>query len=114
MIAAICEEIPSCRRRFREWTPYLERPGIWPGVHHGLISQIQAMLNPLLRPKYVASVEERIYISDDDDPGRRVMIPDVRVDTVSTPRNSKRRPDSGEYLMVAEPGFITLLNEEIH
>lgn len=37
--------------------PYLESPVIWPDVHHGLISEIQAALNPRLRPRYVARVE---------------------------------------------------------
>jgi hypothetical protein len=50
--------------------PYLENPQLWPDVHHGLISDIQAELNRGLRPRYVARVELRVYISDDDDPGR--------------------------------------------
>lgn len=36
--------------------PYLETPDIWPDVHHELISQIQGVLNSLLRPLYVARV----------------------------------------------------------
>lgn len=28
--------------------PYLEDPGLWPDVHHGLISEMQAALNRLL------------------------------------------------------------------
>src|SRR5437667_3065576 len=62
--------------------PYLESPAIWPDVHHGLISGIQAALNPNLRPHYVARVEMRVYISDDDDPGRKALVPDVRVEAV--------------------------------
>jgi hypothetical protein len=45
--------------------PYLEAPEIWPNVHHGLISEIQASLNRSLRPKYRSLVEERVYISDE-------------------------------------------------
>ena len=60
--------------------PYLESPVIWPDVHHELISEIRAALNPNLRPSYVARVELRVYISDDDDPGREVLVPDVRVE----------------------------------
>lgn len=93
--------------------PYLERPGLWPDVHHGLISQIQANLTPLLRPKYVAGVELRVYISNDDDNGRKVMIPDVRVDTADYPKNGSNRSASASALVVDEPSFITLLNEEI-
>jgi hypothetical protein len=39
--------------------PYLEDPRRWPDVHHGLISELQATLNQLLRPKYYVRVEER-------------------------------------------------------
>ena len=59
--------------------PYLEEPGLWPDVHLGLISQIQAQLNQRLRPKYHVRVEERVYISDENDPGREVIIPDLRI-----------------------------------
>lgn len=57
--------------------PYLESPRIWPDVHHGLISQIRAALTPILRPGYVARVELRAYISDDNDPGRAAIVPDM-------------------------------------
>lgn len=93
--------------------PYLERPSLWPDVHHGLISQIQALLNPLLRPKYVAGVELRVYISDDDDPGRKVMIPDVRVDESGRPKIDRHRNGSRSSAIISEPTFITLLNEDI-
>jgi hypothetical protein len=47
--------------------PYLETPDLWPDVHHELISQIRSALNLRLRPKYVARVELRVYISEQDD-----------------------------------------------
>ena len=93
--------------------PYLERPGLWPDVHHELISQIRRALHPQLRPKYVASVELRVYISNDDDNGRKVMVPDVRVDKSNYPKNGPSRSASTSALVVDEPTFITLLNEEI-
>ena len=58
--------------------PYLEDPGLWPDVHHQLISEIQAILTGQLRPKYCVRIEERVYVSDENDPGRQVIIPDVR------------------------------------
>lgn len=59
--------------------PYLENPGLWPDVHHELISVARELLSGQLRPKYLVRVEERVYVSDEDDPGRRVIAPDVRV-----------------------------------
>jgi hypothetical protein len=61
--------------------PYLEAAAMWPDVHPELISEIQATLNLTLRPRYVARVDLRVYISDDDDPGRAALVPDVRVQT---------------------------------
>ncbi len=59
--------------------PYLEAPELWPNVHHGLISEIQATLHQRLRPRYRSLVEERVYISDEMDPGRKVIVPDVAI-----------------------------------
>src|SRR3954451_23477613 len=64
--------------------PYLEAPWLWPDVHHGLISETRATLNPNLRPRYVARVELRVYISDDDDPGRQAIVPDTEPSIVTT------------------------------
>jgi len=91
--------------------PYLEDPELWPDVHHGLISQIQSALNPQLRPNYVARVESRIYLSRDDDPGRRLMIPDVRVEVRPKPRTGKALRATS-VLEVAEPLEYPLLLDE--
>jgi hypothetical protein len=50
--------------------PYLETSHWWPTVHHGIINDLKAALNLQLRPRYFATVEERVYFSDEDDPGR--------------------------------------------
>jgi hypothetical protein len=93
--------------------PYLESPAIWPDVHHELISEIRAALNPRLRPRYVARVELRIYISDDDDPGREALVPDVRVERTSK-RRSAKLPKATPTLAIAEPLIVPmLLDEEI-
>src|SRR5437763_15475627 len=47
--------------------PYLEEPGLWPDVHHRLISFAALSLTQQLRPKYYARIEERTYISDEKD-----------------------------------------------
>ena len=96
--------------------PFLENPHVWPSVHATLIAEIQAALNGQLRPKYVARTELRIYVSDQDDLGRRVMIPDVRV--VETPDSwrfgSEQQPNEFAGIAIAEPVLATtLLDDEI-
>ena len=44
--------------------PYLENPGLWPDVHHMLISSYREMLAAQLRPKYLVGIEERTYIME--------------------------------------------------
>ncbi len=94
--------------------PYLEAPALWPDVHHGLISESQAVLNRELRPRYHVRVEERVYISDDEDPGRNVIIPDLRVAQVGhgvKTRHVTQPVSSGR--AVAPIEMTTLVQDEI-
>jgi hypothetical protein len=90
--------------------PYLETPNLWPDVHHRLLSEIQGALNPLLRPRYVARVELRVYVSDEDDPGREVLIPDVRLE--KTKRKGTRKPKGAPAVAIAEPLLVSLLIDD--
>ena len=58
---------------------YLEEPGLWPDVHTRIITHVSEVLTEVLRPKYYVRIEERVYISEEGDPGRKVMIPDIEV-----------------------------------
>jgi hypothetical protein len=44
--------------------PWLERPELWPDVHNSLIAAIRDSLAPRLRPRYVVSIEERVFVED--------------------------------------------------
>ncbi len=90
--------------------PYLETPELWPDVHHELISQIRSFLNPALRPRYVARVELRVYVSDDDDPGREAILPDVRVEKLK--RKGTRKPKDSSALAITEPLTVPLLIDD--
>lgn len=96
--------------------PWLENPVRWPGVHHHLISAIQDQLGGQLRPRYVALVEERVYISDDRDPGRRYINPDLHLaETEYGPSERIDITDESGGIAVAEPVVrVTLLDKEIH
>ena len=52
--------------------PYLEHPILWESIHARLIVAIANQLQPRLDPRYVASIEERVFV---EGPQRR--IPDV-------------------------------------
>lgn len=94
--------------------PFLESPRIWPDVHHELISQIRAALNPRLGPEYVARIELRVYFTGYDDPGIDVIIPDVRIEERETNGPKKPRKSNGAAVAIAEPMVLpTLIDDEI-
>jgi hypothetical protein len=94
--------------------PYLEEPGLWPDVHHELISVMRESLNAQLRPKYFARIEDRVYISDERDPGRRVIIPDLRVVGSDRGGQLRARPVGPAIAMVEPLEVTTLIEDEIH
>jgi hypothetical protein len=91
--------------------PYLESPSLWPDVHHEFISEIRAALNPKLRPKYVARVELRVYVSDEQDPGREVRVPDLRIERVQK-RNGRGKSSRVGSALMTEPRIISFPVEE--
>lgn len=66
--------------------PYLEHPEIWPGVHLLLIAALAESLAPQLRPKYLVSVEVRMYETTGEQ-SLLVGIPDVVVQKSQRQRN---------------------------
>lgn len=94
--------------------PYLEAPSLWPDVHHELLSVARELLNRRLRPQYHVRVEERVYISDDNDPGRKAIIPDLKIVDTGLPKSFRNSfQDAG--VSVAEPLILTtLIEDEIH
>lgn len=44
--------------------PYLEAPHLWPGIHASLIVYIRDQLQPLIRPRYLAAIEERVFFDE--------------------------------------------------
>jgi hypothetical protein len=85
--------------------PYLEHPVLWESVHHRLIITLANQLQPRLDPRYVASIEERVFI---EGPQRR--IPDIWI---------QKKRDARGALGIAEPeedtGVLLEVEElEIH
>ncbi len=49
--------------------PFLEHPVLWESVHARLIITIADQLQPRLDPRYIATIEERVFI---EGPQRRI------------------------------------------
>jgi hypothetical protein len=86
--------------------PYLERPEIWRDFHDSLITYIREALQPLLRPKYAALTQDRLYVIESERP----IYPDLAV--VETSASSEPRSSQG-VLVVDEPVVIPLWREEV-
>ncbi len=86
--------------------PYLEHHALWSGVHTALIVYIRDQLQPRLRPRYVAAIEERVYLDVRD----RLFGPDVRI--------QRTRPDvPGPAVALAEcdaPLRVRVPIEDVH
>lgn len=57
--------------------PYLEAPDLWGGVHTRLIAILGEMLARQVRPRFFVDTEDSVYVLGPDDPGRRLIRPDV-------------------------------------
>lgn len=55
--------------------PYIERPAIWADFHDRLIVHVQELIQPLIKPKYVALIQDRLYLTGVE----RAAFPDVTV-----------------------------------
>jgi hypothetical protein len=92
--------------------PYLEDPAIWSGVHAAILGAIFERLGPAVRPKYAVRYEERVYVTSEDDPGYRAIVPDLRVIERS---GSAPGPQAGSHLTIEEPvPVMQLEQEEVH
>ncbi|MHB1423965.1 MAG: DUF4058 family protein [Gemmataceae bacterium] len=92
--------------------PYLETLHLWADARHALLSEIQTTLNRALIPRYVARVELRVYVSDEDDPGRAALrSQDVRV-RKKPKRRGKNSIKPHEPVAVVEPLNISFLADD--
>jgi hypothetical protein len=104
-------------RIFPGMDPYLEHPDVWPGFHNRLVVYITNHLQPLLRPRYIAVVEGRVYLASPE----REVIPDIRIQPTQaqpvTPQATTAvlEADAPELLQVPiweqTEGFVTILDK---
>ena len=81
--------------------PHLEHPWLWPGVHQGIMTFCASALNATLPTRYVAALNERVYITGLDP----AIVPDIAVRLGST-----SQPHDGGAIM-AEVGDAPLVVE---
>jgi hypothetical protein len=95
--------------------PYLEDPGLWPDVHARFIAIASDYLAARLRPKYFVRIEERVYISDENDPGRSVLVPDIRI-AIPPGREWTAFAPGDPYEREAPEPIVatTMMDDEIH
>lgn len=88
--------------------PYQERQPIWGDFHDRFITYICADLQPLLRPRYVALTQDRLYVVESERP----IYPDV-----SVVRSASRAPSSSAATALLDetdaPAVFDLEREEI-
>ena len=77
--------------------PYLEDPEFWHGFHQRFIVYLSDLLQPKLSPRYIAAVEERVYV---EGPNRQIE-PDLSI------RWRSPRPEVED-----EAGGVAVLVEE--
>lgn len=97
--------------------PYVENPRIWPNAHHSLITLMRDRLASQLRPRYFVGMEDRAYLTDNDDPGFSVIVPDVQLvepDEFHSEWSPGTSNGGGVALEIAEPIVMTtLIDKEI-
>jgi hypothetical protein len=79
--------------------PYIEMTG-WTNFHTNLAVELQRRINPLVLPRYVANVEERIYMETQYP--ERTIIPDISVSRSGS--SGFTGGDSGTAVAELEPG----------
>jgi Protein of unknown function (DUF4058) len=73
---------------FPGMNPYLEHPDVWPQVHHLLISSLLETLVPQLLPKYIVTIDKRIYQASESEEDLLVGLPDITVQRSETQTES--------------------------
>jgi Protein of unknown function (DUF4058) len=87
--------------------PYIERPEIWPDFHDSLIGAVKAVLQPQLRPRYVALGRDRLYVIESDRP----IYPDLSI--IRTKAAKTSAPSAVAVVETDVPAVFELWREEL-
>ncbi len=86
--------------------PYLEHPVLWPSVHTRLMVALASQLRPHIRPRYVASVEERVYLEGTEEQ----RVPDVGVHRI----RQNGAPPLTTSAVMDTPLVVEVEGQEVH
>lgn len=86
--------------------PYMEKPCRWQDLHRRLIAYISEALQPQLRPKYIARIDERVELR----PTGKKVVPDFSV--IEPPRQISEIQTAYGALIADEPQTISDGDEE--
>jgi hypothetical protein len=91
--------------------PYLEDPLIWQGFHNRFVVHLADALNPLVRPRYITSVEERVFV---EGPEPREILPDVWLTQTKSRAAGGSDAAAVATLEMDEPELVKLSELEVH
>ncbi|MGI8503661.1 MAG: DUF4058 family protein [Hassallia sp.] len=90
---------------FPGMNPYLENPLFWSEVHHRLIAVIADEIEPNIPPQYRVAIEQRTYLSDEED-SILVGIPDVTI--FSQQSNQKEHSSTATQVYTTDGITVTI------
>lgn len=81
---------------------------VWPEFHTKLIDELQVAPAPLILPRYVARIEERVHLEHTPEEPARPRRPDITVPDTGSPRG----PSGGGVAVMDEPALVPLAMPE--
>ena len=87
--------------------PYIERPEIWPDFHDRFITFLCGALQPLIKPRYVAIMQDRLYVVRDD----QARKPDIAV--IRSAGRTPARAGGTATLDLDTPAIFEVYREEL-
>jgi hypothetical protein len=88
--------------------PFLEGQ-VWKDFHSDFVTGVRAALIPLLRPRYIVRIEERVYVEHESDGTSRYIIPDV---TIVEGASAHEPVSGGGVTVITQPVPIPVLMPE--
>src|ERR1700680_1468191 len=88
--------------------PYLETNPIFQELHTQMLAEMQAMLQPQLRPKYVARLERHLSEGSVWDAPRGAVSLERKEPDISIVRRSSGRKHTGSTAVLAQPAVSAL------